>query len=487
MPRTRDKVKVSCGNCGTIRIADFRDVLKTMSSISPYTEVYKCHKCIKNNPECRSQRKPIEFKKSKEERSLASKRLWSSQEYRAKMDAGRPTWIPEQRKALSDKIKDKFKNDDAYRQKVTEARRKVWQDKSYRDTRSSNLSEFVRKAHSIHGHTYDYSRSVYINSDTKLFIICHKHGPFEQRPSHHLHFKNGCPQCAFSIITSRQQQMLADYIKNDLGVKVDLNYVMACGLHLDIVSLERRIAVEYHGGYWHSNGPEELTNPYLRNRHLIKLKKATEEGFRLYQFFDHEVSRSLDVVKSMIAHAFGFSKKLQARKLKFAAIDQQAAKAFFIANHIGGSQPADLYFGLYDNYVLVSALSLKRRKEDFELIRYATLLGKVVVGGLSKMIKNSGPAIGYLPIFSYANCRYSSANGGYASVGFQYAGHTKPGYRWWFNNHYHDRRSFQKHKLKEKLKSFAESKTEAENMFAAGYRRIWDAGHFKYVYNSWDM
>jgi hypothetical protein len=403
------------------------------------------------------------------------------------MEAGKPVWALEKRKALSDKIKGKFRNDEEYRRKVTEARRMVWRDKSYRDARSSNLDEFVKRAHGIHGHTYDYSRAVYVNSDTKLLIICHKHGPFEQRPSHHLHFKNGCPQCAFSTITSVQQQMIADYIKNDLGIKVDLNHVMACGLHLDIVSLERKIAIEYHGGYWHSNGPEELANPYLKNRHLVKLKKATEEGFRLYQFFDHEVSRSLAVVKSMIAHAFGFSQKLQARKLRFAVVDQSTAKTFFNANHIGGSQPADLCFGLYDNSELISALSLKRRKEDFELIRYATLLGKVVVGGLSKMIKNSGPSIGYFPIFSYANCRYSNLNGGYASAGFQYAGHTKPGYRWWLNNNYHDRRSFQKHKLKKKLNSFVENKTEAENMFAAGYRRVWDAGHFKYVYNSWNM
>lgn len=43
-----------------------------------------------------------------------------------------------------------------------------------------NTDDFVRKAKEIHGDKYDYSETVYINSRTKLKIICSIHGEFWQ-------------------------------------------------------------------------------------------------------------------------------------------------------------------------------------------------------------------------------------------------------------------------------------------------------------------
>jgi len=54
--------------------------------------------------------------------------------------------------------------------------------------------EFIKKANIIHNNTYDYSLTNYINSQSKIKIICKKHGIFEQKPnSHLLGFK--CPIC----------------------------------------------------------------------------------------------------------------------------------------------------------------------------------------------------------------------------------------------------------------------------------------------------
>lgn len=38
--------------------------------------------------------------------------------------------------------------------------------------------EFVEKAQNIHGNKYDYSKVNYINSHTKVCIICPEHGEF---------------------------------------------------------------------------------------------------------------------------------------------------------------------------------------------------------------------------------------------------------------------------------------------------------------------
>ena len=56
-------------------------------------------------------------------------------------------------------------------------------------------SEFIEKATNLHNGKYDYSQTVYVNSRTKVTIICSQHGPFEQLPSGHLQ-GNGCPKCA---------------------------------------------------------------------------------------------------------------------------------------------------------------------------------------------------------------------------------------------------------------------------------------------------
>lgn len=58
-----------------------------------------------------------------------------------------------------------------------------------------NTKEFIERAIKAHGNKYDYSKSEYVNSDTKVCIICPKHGEFWQRPYKHLDGQ-GCPKCS---------------------------------------------------------------------------------------------------------------------------------------------------------------------------------------------------------------------------------------------------------------------------------------------------
>ena len=61
-----------------------------------------------------------------------------------------------------------------------------------------NTQEFIEKAKKIHGDKYDYSKVEYVNSHTKVCIICPEHGEFWQAPRHHLN-GSGCPYCAGKI------------------------------------------------------------------------------------------------------------------------------------------------------------------------------------------------------------------------------------------------------------------------------------------------
>lgn len=54
--------------------------------------------------------------------------------------------------------------------------------------------EFIYRAREIHDDKYDYSKVEYVNSSTKVCIICPIHGEFWQNSSHHLK-GHGCKKC----------------------------------------------------------------------------------------------------------------------------------------------------------------------------------------------------------------------------------------------------------------------------------------------------
>ena len=63
--------------------------------------------------------------------------------------------------------------------------------------------EFVERANKVHSGKYDYSKSIYENTDTKVCIICPEHGEFWQSPHHHLNGV-GCPKCGRNDITEQK-------------------------------------------------------------------------------------------------------------------------------------------------------------------------------------------------------------------------------------------------------------------------------------------
>ena len=57
------------------------------------------------------------------------------------------------------------------------------------------FKRFLERAEEVHGDKYDYSKVEYVNSQTKVCIICPEHGEFWQEPAAHLRGYN-CPKCA---------------------------------------------------------------------------------------------------------------------------------------------------------------------------------------------------------------------------------------------------------------------------------------------------
>lgn len=59
--------------------------------------------------------------------------------------------------------------------------------------------DFIREGNIIHNGLYDYSLVEYLGSSEKVSIICKKHGVFRQDPKNHIFSKHGCPNCYTKI------------------------------------------------------------------------------------------------------------------------------------------------------------------------------------------------------------------------------------------------------------------------------------------------
>ncbi len=55
-------------------------------------------------------------------------------------------------------------------------------------------SQWISTAKQVHGDRYDYSKVNYVNAKTKIIVMCKEHGEFEQIPNSHLAGK-GCKKC----------------------------------------------------------------------------------------------------------------------------------------------------------------------------------------------------------------------------------------------------------------------------------------------------
>jgi hypothetical protein len=105
--------------------------------------------------------------------------------------------------------------------------------------------EFIEKAKLIHGNKYDYSEIEYINSITKVKIICPKHGMTLQSPNYHL--KNGgmgCRKCGIERSALTKSSSTDEFIKKAKLIhgdkydytktnyeKVNKNVIIACPDH----------------------------------------------------------------------------------------------------------------------------------------------------------------------------------------------------------------------------------------------------------------
>jgi len=72
--------------------------------------------------------------------------------------------------------------------------------------------DFIENAIMIHGNKYDYSKVDYINSNTKIIIICKEHGEFEQTPHGHTSGRR-CIKCSILSSSKKKTKTTDKFIK----------------------------------------------------------------------------------------------------------------------------------------------------------------------------------------------------------------------------------------------------------------------------------
>jgi len=104
--------------------------------------------------------------------------------------------------------------------------------------------QFIKEAKQIHGDKYDYSKVKYINTNTKICIICPIHGEFWQTPFNHLN-GNGCKKCDVSLLENDVIELLKHNEIPYIFRERKLPWLK--GLELDFYLPQYNIAIECQG------------------------------------------------------------------------------------------------------------------------------------------------------------------------------------------------------------------------------------------------
>jgi hypothetical protein len=298
-----------------------------------------------------------------------------------------------------------------------------------------------------------------------------------------------CSKCNPNLHNrSLLEEEMAEFIKNIYQGEIKFNdrsifsgssKFSECDVYLP----EIRISFEFNGLYWHSEAYKD------KKYHQEKSQFLLDRGIRLHHIWEDDWNYKKNIVKSMISSSIGkYERKIFARKCQISEVPKKQYKIFCEDNHLKGYCPASRVLGLYYEGELVSLMSFSKTRKlieskntfyDYELIRSCTKLNTLIVGGVSRIVKNfmknsNGSLVTYCDIsFSPDHSKTS-----YSKCGFVLVSKTDPGYYWVIDG----RKSNRLNWTKKKLISLGHDPKETGDsiMNSLGYYKIWDCGNYKF-------
>ena len=180
--------------------------------------------------------------------------------------------------------------------------------------------DFIKKSRKVHGDKYDYSKVDYVNAQTKVCIICPKHGEFWQTPSSHTR-GYGCSKCSgvYSPTTEEWIDSAREFHKD----KYDYDKVKYIDAFTKVC-----IICKDHGEFW------QLPNSHMQGNGCPKCNLS---------HLERSVMNYLDEVKISYDYQKRF-KWLGMQSLDFylpdynVSIECQGRQHFFPVEHFGGDK-----------------------------------------------------------------------------------------------------------------------------------------------------
>ena len=141
------------------------------------------------------------------------------------------------------------------------------------EKRTLTTEEFIERSKKVHGDKYDYSKTEYINSSTKVVITCPKHGDFKMLPFKHLGGQ-GCKTC------KKKYGNTEDFINVCKEIHGDTLSYDKVDFHS--VNVKVTVTCPIHGDF--EKYPYQLVNrkegcPFCASEKVAQKQMLTKEGF----------------------------------------------------------------------------------------------------------------------------------------------------------------------------------------------------------------
>ena len=254
------------------------------------------------------------------------------------------------------------------------------------------------------------------------------------------------------------------------------------GIELDGYNPNIKVAMEFNGLYWHTEGRKG------KNLHERKYRLCKENDIRLFTIFEDEWRHRQSQVKSFIRSALNKNDiRLYARDLKLEIVEHRHIDALkFIENHHIQEVPSILsilkHFMLLDkNGSIISCMTFSRHprnESEIVLSRYCVKSNHSILGGAKRLFKH---AIDYFKcdIKTWSDNRWTEGNL-YDRLGFKLYKNLPKDYSYVIpgNNSIRiPKQSMSKTKMKA-----SENQTEYERALELGFDRIWDCGKKTWIF-----
>jgi hypothetical protein len=155
------------------------------------------------------------------------------------------------------------------------------------------LVDFIELAREAHGEVYDYSSVVWVNSITKIDIICPIHGTFTQNPQSHIR-GTGCKRCGmlqraannlvkYGVTNPSQTKLVQDKTKATNLEKYGTEYAISSSV------VRNRIKTTNLDRTGHEN---PLSSPLIRNK--LKATNLEKYGHEHILISPHRKANNLE-------------------------------------------------------------------------------------------------------------------------------------------------------------------------------------------------